>query len=112
MSLKFNHIKGNTFDEVIFQLKINNVAVNLTGAVIKMQLRKSFTDTVPSLSLTTVSSAGLTITNATTGEFKINTQIIDIEVYNYLYDIQIILSSGVVKTYVQGSFNITNEVTR
>jgi hypothetical protein len=112
MSLKFNHIKGDTFDEVAFQLKINNVAVNLTGATIRMQLRKSFTDTVAALSLTTVSSAGLTITNAAEGRFKINTQIIDIEVYNYLYDIQITLSSGVVKTYVQGSFNILNEVTR
>jgi hypothetical protein len=112
MSLKFNHIKGDTFDEVAFQLKINNVAVSLTGATIRMQLRKCFTDTFAALSFTTVSSAGLTITNAAEGRFKINTQIIDIEVYNYLYDIQITLASGVVKTYVQGSFNILNEVTR
>jgi hypothetical protein len=36
MSLNFTHIKGDTFDEVAFELKINNVAVNLTGAVIKI----------------------------------------------------------------------------
>jgi len=112
MSLQFKHIKGDTFDEVAFQLKINDSAVNLTGAVIKMQLRKCYTDTTAALSLTSVSSAGITITNASEGRFKINTQIIDIEVYNYVYDIQITLSSGVVKTYVQGGFNITNEVTR
>lgn len=112
MSLQFTHIKGDTFDEVAFQLKINDAVVNLTGAVIKMQLRKSYTDVTPALSLTSVSSAGITITNATNGEFKINSQIIDIEVYNYVYDIQITLASGVVKTYVQGGFNITNEVTR
>jgi hypothetical protein len=112
MSLQFTHIKGDTFDEVAFQLKINEAAVNLTGAVIKMQLRKSYSDTVAALSLTSVSSAGITITNASEGRFKINAQIIDIEVYNYVYDIQITLSSGVVKTYVQGGFNITNEVTR
>ncbi len=112
MSLQFTHIKGDTFDEVAFQLKINDAAVNLTGAVIKMQLRKCYTDTSAALSLTSVSSAGITITNAAEGRFKINTQIIDIEVYNYVYDIQITLSSGVIKTYVQGGFNITNEVTR
>ena len=112
MSLQFTHIKGDTFDEVAFQLKINNTVVNLTGANIKMQLRKCYSDTTPALSLTSVSSAGITITSPTTGEFKINTQIIDIEVYNYVYDIQITLASGVVKTYVQGGFNITNEVTR
>lgn len=112
MSLLFTHIKGDTFDEVAFQLKINDVAVNLTGATIKMQLRKKYSDTTAALSLTSVSSAGITITTPLEGRFKINTQIIDIEVYNYVYDIQITLSSGVVKTYVQGGFNITNEVTR
>jgi len=112
MSLQFKHIKGDTFDQVDFQLKINDVAVNLTGAVIRMQLRKSYSDTTAALSLTSVSSAGITITNALEGRFRINTQIIDIEVYNYVYDIQITLASGVVKTYIQGGFNITNEVTR
>lgn len=112
MSLQFKHIKGDTFDEVTFQLKINNVAVNLTGAVIKMQLRKKYSDIVAALSLTSASSVGITITNAATGEFKINQQIIDIEVYNYVYDIQITFSSGIVKTYVQGGFNVEPEVTR
>ena len=112
MSLQFTHIKGDTFDEVDFQLKINDAAVNLTGATIRMQLRKNYSDTSAALSLTSASSAGITITNASEGRFKINTQIIDIPVYNYVYDIQITLSSGVVKTYVQGGFNITNEVTR
>ncbi len=112
MSLQFTHIKGDTFDEVAFQLKINEEVVDLTGATIKMQLRKNYSDTSAALSLTSVSSAGITITNAAEGRFKINTQIIDIEVYNYVYDIQITLSSGVIKTYVQGGFNITNEVTR
>ena len=85
MSLQFKHIKGDTFDEVAFQLKINTAVVDLTGAVIRMQLRKSYTDTTAALSLTSVSSAGITITNAANGEFKINTQIIDIPVYNFSY---------------------------
>jgi len=33
-------------------------------------------------------------------------------VFNYVYDIQFTLSSGEVKTYVKGGFNVTPEVTR
>lgn len=113
MSLQFKHKKGDTFDQVGFQVKINDVVVNLTGATIKMQLRKTYDDTVAALSLTSVGSAGITITNAANGEFKINTQIIDIEVYNYVYDIQITFADGTVKSsWISGGFNITNEVTR
>lgn len=112
MSLNFTHIKGDTFNQVAFELKIDSVAVNLTGAVIKMQLRKNANDVSPALSLTSASSAGITITNATSGLFKINEQIIDIPVDTYQYDIQITFSSGVVKTYIAGSFNITPEITR
>jgi hypothetical protein len=112
MSLNFTHIKGDTFDEVAFELKINNTAVNLTGAVIRMQLRKTASDSTAALSLTSASSAGITITNASAGQFKINKQIIDIEVFNYSYDIQFTFSGGDVKTYVHGTFNITPEITR
>jgi hypothetical protein len=112
MSLNFTHIKGDTFDEVAFDIKINDVPVNLTGATIKMQLRKNASDATAALSLTSVSSAGITITDAAQGQFKINKQIIDIEVFNYSYDIQFTFSGGDVKTYVYGTFNITPEITR
>ena len=112
MALNFTHTKGDTFNEVAFEVKKNGTALNLTGATIKMQLRKDYNDVTPTLSLTSVSNAGLTITNATSGHFKINEQIINIEVFNYVYDIQFTLSSGEVKTYVKGGFNVTPEVTR
>lgn len=112
MALNFTHTKGDTFNEVAFEVKKNGTAINLTGATIKMQLRKQYSDVSAVLSLTSVGSAGITITNATNGHFKINAQIIDIEVFNYVYDIQITLSSGEVKTYVKGGFNVTPEVTR
>jgi len=112
MALNFTHTKGDTFNQVAFEVKKNGTAINLTGAVIKMQLRKLYTDTTAALSLTSASSAGITITNASAGQFKINAQVIDIEVFNYVYDIQFTLSSGEVKTYVKGGFNVTPEVTR
>ena len=112
MSLNFSHIKADTFDQVNFELKINNVAKNLTGAIIRMQLRMTADDTTPALSLTSVASAGITITSPTTGLFRINTQIIDIPVYDYEYDIEIRFADNTVKTYVQGIFSITQEITR
>lgn len=112
MALNFTHTKGDTFSEVAFEVKKNGTAINLTGATIKMQLRKEYSDTSASLSLTSVASAGITITSAVAGQFKINAQIIDIEVFNYVYDIQFTLSGGEVRTYVKGGFNVTPEVTR
>jgi hypothetical protein len=112
MALNFTHTKGDTFNEVAFEVKKNGTAINLTGATIRMQLRKEYSDVSAVLSLTSVASAGITITNATSGQFKINSQIIDIEVFNYVYDIQFTLASGEVKTYVKGGFNVTPEVTR
>jgi hypothetical protein len=112
MSLNFSHIKADTFDQVNFELKVNTVAKNLTGAIIRMQLRTNADNTNIALSLTSVASAGITITSAVNGLFKINTQIIDIPVYDYEYDIEITFSDATVKTYVSGIFSITQEITR
>lgn len=112
MSLNFSHIKGDTFDQVNFELKVNDVVKNLTGAIIRMQLRTNPDSVTPALSLTSVSGAGITITSPTTGLFKINEQIIDIPVYDYEYDIEIKFADNTVKTYVSGIFSITQEITR
>jgi hypothetical protein len=108
MGLNFSNLKGDTFDAVEFEMKLNNVAVNLTGAVIVMDLKHglmSSTET-PVLTLTSVASAGITITAPTLGKFKINSQIIDIEVGYYNYDITITFADGSVKTYISGEFKI------
>lgn len=111
MSLNFQNIKGDTFEQVPFEVKLNNVVVNLTGAVIRMQLRKEYGGIV-GLSLTSVGSAGITITSPTLGLFKINKQIINIEPFNYLYDIEITFADGDVKTWISGNFLIKQDVTR
>ena len=111
MSLNFSHIQGDTFEAVNFEVKKNNTAVNLTGAVIKMQLKKECGG-VPILSFTSVANAGLTITSAANGLFKINKQIINIPEYNYSYDIEIIFADGTVKTWVEGNFVVKCDITR
>jgi hypothetical protein len=111
MALDFTHIKGDTFELVNFQMLVNSVALNLTGCTLRMQLRKEYGGIVY-LSLTSVASAGITITTAASGLFKINKQIINIESANYIYDIELIKADGTIKTYISGNFYITNDVTR
>jgi len=111
MSLNFSHIQGDTFEEVNFAIIKNAVALDLTGAIIKMQLRKECGG-IPILSFTSVANAGLTIANAIGGLFNINKRIINIPEYYYLYDIEITFSNGDVKTWVEGNFVIKCDITR
>ena len=88
MGLNFQNIKGDTFDEVSFELLLNSDPYSLEDAVIRMQLRKEYGG-IPVLSLTSVANAGITITDDLNGLFKINEQIINVCEFNYLYDIEI-----------------------
>jgi hypothetical protein len=110
-TLNLSTKRGDTFAEVPFQINVNTVPLDLTGAVIRMQLRTDYGGDVY-LELTSVDSNGITITNATNGEFKINETIIELEAFSYKYDIQITLSNGEVKTWIEGIFNVSNDVTR
>ncbi len=111
MALDFTHIKGDTFEAVNFAMILNSAVLNLTGCTLRMQLRKEYSGIVY-LSLTSVASAGITITNAAGGLFRINKQIINIDANNYIYDIELIKADGTVKTYISGNFYVTNDVTR
>lgn len=104
------HYKGDTFKQIPMVYKVNGTPQDLTGAVIRMQLRKE-KDGVSYLGLTSVDDAGITITDALNGAFKINEQIIDIQSGNYIYDIEFNIN-GVIETLIKGDFIITNDVTR
>lgn len=113
--LDFRHYKGDTFPEQLFQMEEEIDAVttpiDLTGAVINMQLRVKAGENV-FLNLTSVGDAGITITDSVNGEFKINEQIINIDARKYLYDLQITLANEKVFTYIKGVFEIINDITR
>jgi hypothetical protein len=108
--LNLQALRNATFDEVNFQISIDDTFVNLTGCVIKMQVKKNACSS-PLLSLTSVDSAGITITNANVGEFKINEQIINLPACDYEYDIQITFVDGSKKTYVGGLFQVVKTIT-
>jgi len=100
--------RGDTFMEVPFQINVNAVPLNLTGAVLRMQLRTDYGGDVY-LDLTSVNNDGLTITNAANGMFKTNQRIIELEAFSYKYDIQITLANGEMPTkYGISILNILN----
>jgi hypothetical protein len=130
MALDFTHIKGDTFEAVNFQMLVNTVALNLSGCALRMQLRKEYGGVIylylnsiytsdtslikadSSIPIDLYSGGGITITNATSGLFRINKQIINIDAGNYIYDIELDKPDGTVKTYISGNFLITNDITR
>jgi len=103
-----DHIKGDTFIGTQFTVVVNEVPLDLTGASIKMILRKS---AKAPASLTLEIGSGITVADAPGGVFNINEQIIDIPAFKYLYDIEITLSNGDVKTYIGGTFQILQDIT-
>jgi len=109
MSHNFIHKKGDTFKSVNFEVVGNPILPSLS--VVKMQLRKECGEVI-ALSLTSDLNAGITITNAVAGLFKINTQIIDIPKSMYIYDIQLTFSDGMVKTWLSGFFTIECDITQ
>jgi hypothetical protein len=102
--------RNATFNEVPFEILIDNVPLDLTGAVIRMQVKKDACSS-PVFTLTSVASDGITITDAVNGQFKINEQIITIPTCNYEYDIKITLASNEVKYYVGGLFQVVKTIT-
>lgn len=101
-------LNGDTYAGCNFTITVNSAALNLTGAAIKMQVRKQREEAVV-LELST--GSGITITTAAEGKFKINEQVISCAVGVYLYDIQITLSGGNIKTYIKGTFTVLGDIT-
>lgn len=97
--------RGDTFLEVPFQIVINSVPLNLTGAVIRMQVRKDAGTPI-------VFEPTITVINALNGSFKIDEQIFNVPACIYKYDIEIEQTTGEVNSWIYGIFEITNDITR
>lgn len=106
-----NHVKGDTFDAVEFQLILGGVIQNLTGMEFACMFKSNPEDTVPVLSLTSKVNGGIVITNATQGKFKIDPGIVDITPGIYYYDLQFTFATGEVKTYISGTLTVVQDVT-
>ncbi len=103
-----DHIKGDTFSGTSFHIDVNGSDLNLSGATIEAEFKRSLTEDRQTLSTT---NGAITITDATGGDFEIDEQIINWEPDTYTYDIEIILSGGETRTWIQGSWTILRDTT-
>lgn len=92
-----------------FEIIVNSVPLDLTGASAKMQVR---IDRDKQVVIELEIGSGLSIVGpATDGKLRIDAQVFSAVPDVYKYDIQITLSSGVIKTYIDGTFTIEGDIT-
>ena len=92
-----------------FAITANDVAVDLSGSTILIQVRTKPTSTDVVLSLTTGST--ITIGGVGNNEITLN-KVVDIAAGNYVYDMNVTFPSGLVKTYIYGSFLVQEDISR
>lgn len=103
--------RGDSWSGFMSQITMNGTPLNLSGSLIKMDLKKDSCDCSAVLALSSP-DAGITILNPLSGIFQVDPRIIDILPRDYDYDIQITLSSLQVITPMGGIFTILSDVTR
>jgi len=106
-----SHIKGDTFNGVLFTLELNGVPIDLTNCILTMDLRLTKAG-VSVERFTSVADEHITISSPPTlGTFTFNNQIISVNAGDYFYDIQLVFPDGIIKTYISGRWKIIQDVT-
>lgn len=105
--------RGDNFDRLyIFKKKSDGTAFVLTGAVIKLTVRKGVDLTVE-FQLTNADQSEIEDSDLVNGQFIIHIKPIDTSSMTpsmYIYDIQITIA-GKTKTYVSNMFKLKGDVT-
>jgi hypothetical protein len=94
----------------IFTIIADSVPVNLTGCTITIQVRKTASASTIDLTLSTADST-ITIGGASFNQITLNKKV-TIAAGSYLYDMNVSFPTGVVKTYVWGSFFVQEDITK
>jgi hypothetical protein len=105
------HLRGDTWSGISsIVIQTGGVPVDLTNAIIIMQVREEV-DSPVVLELSTTNGAVQIANDPTIGTFSFLPLIVDIPFDSYIYDIQITLQTGYVKTYLTGSWEILPDIT-
>lgn len=92
-------IRGTTMEAIEFSVSVDGIPLNLTSATIEAVARWQRDSKK-------VRKFETTITNAASGVFTLDEQIIDWDNGVWDYCIQFTLSNGDVKVYIEGTFTI------
>lgn len=101
-----DHRTGDTFRAIDVRISINNEPVDLTGATALVQVRTDPTAGAVAMTLST------TIQNATQGLLRINEQDVTLASGLYYYELQITMPGGFRESYLTGTWQILQDVTR
>ncbi len=111
---KYNIVadQGATFSRNIFWKDENGAPINITDYTARMQVRERYVSTSTVLSLVSPTNIAL---GGGSGSIVITasaTSMAGITAGDYVYDLEMVASNGVVTRLLQGSFKVTPEVTR
>lgn len=106
-----DHLKGDTFNGIEFTLIDSNseLPIDITDALITIQFKSHSKTGLINVELNV--GSGITITDAENGVFVIDSFLLDWQPKKYYYDVQITFPNGVVKTYIEGTFLVIQDVT-
>jgi hypothetical protein len=99
--------RNDTWQQV-FTLLADTTPINLSSATVYIQVRKGCAGT---LALSLTNSSGVTIGGVSNNQITVN-KLVDIVKGNYVWDMQVTFTTGVVKTYLEGDFIVYDDVTK
>lgn len=105
-------IKGDTWNGLSLTIQDTlSAPLDLTNAVITMQVKKVASDSVSVLEFSTADNT-IVISNALNGAIQIPSLIIDIPARVYVYDLEVVTQDAITRTVIGGTFTVTQDVTR
>jgi hypothetical protein len=104
-----DHMRGDTYDGLIFEVIAYGSPKNLTNTAIKIDFRQGSKTGPIGKSLTV--GDGITKTDALSGKFKIDEFKVLMAPGIYYYDVQF-TDGDVVKTYQEGQWKILQDATK
>lgn len=96
-------IKGDTFRARTVTIVADSFPLDLTGALVTMKLKGSINSKA-------VHTFDITLTDPTIGIITIGNWDVDVEPFNYLYDLKITLNNGQSLTYLNGKFPVKTSI--
>ena len=103
-------VKGDTFDAILFTFTDSVGAIDLTDCTAKMQFRRSKTS---GLALELNTTSGLTLTDAENGVLQVDEiESLSLDAGCYVWDIEITFPDDTKKTYIEGTMEVLQDVSR
>lgn len=105
------HIRGATWPGLVVTFEIDDVAQDITGAAILMQLRATPDAAAAALEFSTA-AGDITLSDPTNGVFTVEPAVVDIAPATYSWDFRVTLASGAVYYSPVAEWEICANVSR